>query len=72
MDELFLVGAVSGLTEVAKTIGLPSRFAPLVAIVFGVLAASLSGFSGETTLQGIKLGLLSVGLWSSTRAITGN
>ena len=50
MDELFLVGAVSGLTEVAKTIGLPSRFAPLVAIVFGVLAASLSGFSGEPTL----------------------
>lgn len=67
---LVLVPVVLGVTQVFKTVGLPSRFAPLVSLVLGVLGASLlgSGFSGSDIIQGIVAGLSASGLWSGVKA----
>lgn len=68
------LGAVTGLVQVGKSVGLSSRFAPLVSILLGVLLLVAHFFSYQTdkalfeaVLQGIVLGLASSGLYSSTQ-----
>lgn len=65
-----LVAVIIGLTQVAKMAGLPSKYAPLLAIIFGVLGTlSLSLFSvtANTIIAGLVVGLMSMGLYSGTK-----
>jgi hypothetical protein len=66
------VGIIVGLTQVVKLLGLPTRYIPLTALVIGVCWAFLSiGVSTGSTVAGIIAGLVSVGLFSGTRATLG-
>ena len=67
---IVVVPAVVGLTQVAKGVGVPSQFAPLVAIALGVLAgiAQLEATSLPwigSVVAGVGLGLSAVGLYAS-------
>ena len=70
---LAAVPIVAGLIQVARQIGMPANFAPLLAVVLG-LAGSV-GFSysaGEATIQvavaqGLAIGLSSSGFYSWIR-----
>lgn len=69
-----ITAVVIGLVQVAKLAGLPTQFAPLVAIVFGVLTAlCLSFFQATTTviLNGVIIGLSAMGLYSGTKTTVG-
>lgn len=70
-----VVPAIIGLTQLTKEIGIPGRFAPLVAVVFGVLAALAQVYSGQwpwipAVVLGVSLGLSAVGLYSTTVTLT--
>lgn len=61
---------VLGLVEVAKIVGLPSKFAPLVALTVGVTyALSLNGVSALTIVEGITYGLSASGLYTGTKTV---
>ncbi len=68
-----LVPVVVGLVEVCKRLGLPTRFAPVLALVFGVLAKAaqvyLSRANQDILLGGVATGLMAAGLFSGTRAV---
>jgi len=73
-----LVAAVLGLTEVCKQVGMPSRFAPLAALVFGIILAFLAGIAQgmhdypTLALEGVVTGLAASGLWSGPRNLVGS
>jgi hypothetical protein len=63
-----------GITEVAKRIGLKERYAPVVALLVGLLSVYLTveGASiNELIVDGITVGLSAMGLWSGTKALAG-
>ena len=66
-----LIPVVTGLVGVVTQLGLRSRFAPIVSLGFGILLSFLltGGFSLQTVLLGIVLGLGSSGLYSGTKAV---
>ena len=68
-----LVAVVIGLVEVAKRIGVPEKFAPLVSLILG-LGLSFLGFVANpdlasTIIGGIIIGLSAVGLYSGTKNV---
>lgn len=66
---LILVPVIVGLVQATKVIGLDSRFAPMVAVVFGVVGAFvLAGVSGGSAIGGVVAGLSACGLYSGTKA----
>ena len=70
-----LVALTIGVTAFAKQLGMPTKFAPLVAVVFAILATlGLSMFEASTTviLTGLMVGLSACGLYSGTKAVAGN
>lgn len=63
-----IIALITGLVKVARELGLPSKYAPALAIVMGVIfgvSASLYASSAVYTgaLGGIAAGLLSSGLY---------
>lgn len=63
-----------GVTEVTKRIGLKERFAPIVALLVGLLSVYLTvdGINiKELVVDGIVVGLSAMGLWSGTKALAG-
>ncbi len=72
-----LVPLIVAAVEVAKRVGLPTRWAPLVAVAVG-LAASLGVQAAQSapggqawvdaTIVGLALGLSAAGLYSGARA----
>ncbi|WP_284141054.1 MULTISPECIES: hypothetical protein [unclassified Virgibacillus] len=65
-----LIPIIMGLIEVAKILGLPRKYAPLLAVILGVAAGTI--YANPDSLRGgiligIALGLSSVGLYSGTR-----
>ena len=66
--DVIVVGLILALVEVAKTTGMPARFAPLFATLMGVAFALYQdiGF-----LQGLIYGTSAVGLYSGVRATAG-
>lgn len=70
---LVLVPVVIGLVEVIKkAVGLNIRYAPLLSILAGVGGAiGISGFSFAIALQGVIVGLVAAGLYSSTKTTFG-
>lgn len=68
---LVLVPVVVGFVEVVKrTFKLPTRFAPAVSLVSGILAVYLASdfvLTGAIALQGVVLGLTASGLYAGTK-----
>lgn len=64
-----LAAIVFGLIEIAKRVGMPSKFAPALAVVLGILLNWLSGWQGvgNVIVGGIIAGLSAVGLFSGTK-----
>ncbi len=65
-----VVPAVIGLTQIAKTAGLPGQFAPIIAVMLGILAGLAEMYGTQwpiiqTIVVGVGLGLSSIGLYSA-------
>lgn len=65
-----VVPAVIGLTQIAKTAGLPAQFSPIIAVLLGILAGLAEMYGTQwpiiqTIVVGVGLGLSSVGLYSA-------
>jgi len=60
---LMIIPAITGLVAVFKKIGLPSKYAPIIAIVLGIGLALLQELSVTGLMLGISYGLTSMGLW---------
>lgn len=64
------VPIVIGVTSAIKQIGLPSQYAPLVSILFGISVLFLTGAIWQVVIaQGIIVGLVSSGLYSGSKAL---
>jgi hypothetical protein len=69
---VLLAPVIVGLVEVAKRAGLPSRFAPLLALALGVGvvgAVAARPDAARVLLWGAALGLSACGLYSGGRAL---
>lgn len=70
---LGFVSIIIGLVEVAKRAGLSSRYAPVLAIVLGVLGGfAIKSDPVEAVFFGVAAGLSSCGLYSGARATFGD
>jgi hypothetical protein len=78
MENLFTLSAIAigaipvvvGLVAVVKSVGLPSRFAPVASIAVGIGLLSLTGLAWQAfVVQGIIVGLAASGLWSGGKAL---
>ena len=59
---------VIGLVQVAKTLGMPSKYAPLTAIIAGMVLIALTGETWQASIaQGLLVGLAASGLYSGTK-----
>ena len=72
-QESIYIPVILAITELVKRMGVPSKLAPIVAIILGIASAFLgaNSYSIELALQGMALGLGASGLWSGSRAIIG-
>jgi len=63
-----IIPVVIGLVQVVKQIGLPTKFAPLASIVFGLGLVTLTSVTWPVAIvQGIIVGLAASGLWSGSK-----
>jgi hypothetical protein len=72
---VLLTPLIVGLVEVAKRVGMPSRFAPLLALALGigvVGAVAVRPEASRVLLWGAALGLSACGLYSGGRALIGD
>ena len=70
--DVALIPATMGLVEVAKSAGLPSKYAPVVSLIIGMalgVGTSLDNL-GKGVIVGIAIGLSASGLYSGTKALT--
>lgn len=71
-DDAALVGLIMALVEAAKRTGMPTRFAPLLALALGVVAGVFLVSPGDVVqgiVSGIAMGLASVGLYSGAKNV---
>lgn len=69
-DFTVIVPVIVALVSGAKMMGLPSKFSPLLSVVFGVVAFSFLG-DGEMApriFEGLVAGLSASGLYSGVKA----
>jgi len=64
-----VVPIIVGLVEVAKRVGLPTKFLPLLAVVLGIANSYL--FNEFSIIDGLVSGLMAVGLFSGVKASVG-
>ena len=72
IETSLIIAVIIGLVQAVKQFGLKSKHAPLLAVLFGVVAAfgvAQEATLGLTVFNGIVLGLSSAGLYSGTRAV---
>lgn len=69
--DVALVGIIVAMVEVVKRVGLPDRFAPLVALVLGILLGIIyiPGDIAQGVIVGMAMGLTAVGLYSGTKNV---
>lgn len=68
--EITIIPAIVFLIRVATQIGMPKKFAPVIALILGVLAGLFFvGFTPEGGLTGILLAAASIGAHSGTKNI---
>lgn len=69
-EEAALVPIILGFVEMAKRMGVPVKFSPLVAVALGVgFALLLNGLTVDSGIVGLGLGLMASGLYSGGKAI---
>ena len=73
--EIYGIGAVAltiALVQFAKMLGLPAKFAPILAIVVGVVEGFIA-FGLDDPVKSIVLGLVAglsaIGIWSGTKNV---
>ena len=71
---IVIVPAIVGLVQVAKDTGLPGRFAPLVAVLFGIAAGVAQLEAGSlpwipAVILGVSFGLTACGLYDGARSL---
>lgn len=64
---ILVIPAIVGLVEVAKRVGMPHRFAPLLAVALGLASIVVVTPPEYPILYGIVYGLTSVGLFSGIK-----
>lgn len=78
MDNLFELSTVAvacipiviGLTGIVNTLWLNKKYAPLLAILFGILFVAMTGVEWQFAVaQGIIVGLSSSGLYSGAKKL---
>lgn len=65
-----LLPAILGIVEVAKRMGLSSKWAPVASVALGLVAGYFYIAPGQplqAALSGISMGLAAVGLWSGPK-----
>lgn len=69
--DVALVPATMGITEVIKSVGLPSKYAPVVSLGVGIILGVVTspGEALRGVLTGIAIGLSASGLYSGTKAL---
>ena len=70
--DIAVPAVIIGLVELLKRLGFPQKFAPVVAVVLGVVAGFVylaPGDPKKAFLLGIALGLFCVGLYSGTKNV---
>ena len=68
--DIAIVPLIVGLVALATSFGLPKRFAPLLSLALGLVAAFVyisPGNIPQAILSGITLGLSAVGLYSGSK-----
>lgn len=68
--DIAIIPLIVGLVALATSLGLPKKFAPVLAVVLGVVVGLVylaPGNAAEGILVGIATGLSSVGLYSGTK-----
>ncbi len=65
-----IIPLIVGIVALIKKVGLPSTYAPIIAIILGIAIMSIeSGFSINVAIQGMVIGLSASGLWSGTKTM---
>ncbi|SMO48567.1 hypothetical protein [Melghirimyces algeriensis] len=73
LDDAIWIPVITGLVELFKDVGFPKRFAPLLALTFGVIAGLFYTSPHDPAggvLSGVVMGLASVGLYSGPKNLT--
>lgn len=69
MNEIIAIALILSLVQVAKGLGLPTKLAPVLAIVLGLaLALGFNGILRDNIIAGLIWGLSASGLWSGTKS----
>ncbi len=65
ISEAIVLAIVVGLTQVVKMVGLVDRLVPVFAVLCGIGVAFVANLGGawEVVLQGIIVGLMSIGCY---------
>ncbi|ADD02629.1 hypothetical protein TthWC1_1571 [Thermoanaerobacter thermohydrosulfuricus WC1] len=63
---------IIGITELAKQVGLPKKYAGFFSVVVGIIGGIAISFFGDSEVaknivSGLVAGLTAVGLWSGTK-----
>lgn len=66
--EIIPIAIVSGLVEVTKRAGLSSRWAGLLAVLYGVVVATVQAQDLQL-LMGVVYGLIAAGAYSATKSL---
>lgn len=69
---ILIVPLILGLVEVAKRVGLPDKWSPILSVVLGLLAGVLLLFPEDIrqgVVVGLALGLSATGLYSGAKNI---
>lgn len=69
-----ITAIVIGLVQAAKQLGLPTKYAPLTAIVLGVACTMVAAFftaSAGIIFTGLVIGLSACGLYSGVKTTAG-
>lgn len=70
LDTTIIVAVIVGVTEIVKGVGLPSKYAPLIALGLGLTASfGTDGFTTVSAFTGLVYGLTASGLYSGAKAL---
>lgn len=65
-----IVPVALGIVQIVKSVGLDSKYAPIVSVVAGIGLVALTGVAWQAVIaQGLIAGLAASGLWSGTKAV---
>ncbi|GIN93293.1 hypothetical protein J22TS1_43440 [Siminovitchia terrae] len=68
--DVALIPVIVGLIQLAKGLGLPTKFSPILGIILGIVAGSIFVYPNDIKggiLGGIMIGLSTTGLYSGTK-----